>query len=217
MDTNIMAEGLVPGPDGSLLRFFYDSAKNEQASISLGRAIFDTALYVDIITPGQNASTPRFEIERVFSEQSREALGMTIDKKRSYKYAELAEFVERFKRDEHQADLGGTPLREWPRIDRGLQATLAAVNIYTVEALAELSDTNLAYLGMGARELRENAKQWLAAAGKGSDTSKLVAENVDLKQENERIRAELVALNAAMEAQKAAKVPAEAGILGDII
>ena len=202
MDTDFFTEGMMKGPDGSLLRFFYDSEKNEVASDKSGRAIFDTVLRVDVITPGQKSSTPRFEIERVFSDMTREVTGINVPYKRSYKYAELEEYVERFRRQEEQHDLGGTPLKMWPRIDRGLQATLFAANIFTVEALAEVSDTNLAYIGMGARDLREQAKAWLALAADGAETSALVAEVADLKETNARLQADLERINASMEALK---------------
>jgi hypothetical protein len=215
MDMGMFTEGMMSGPDGSILRFFYDSEKNEAASVMSGRAIFDTILYCDVITPGQKASTPRFEIERTFSEQSRDVTGNPDPSMKSYKYDEMREYVERFKANEQQRDLGGTPLKMWPRIDRGLQATLAASNIFTVEALAGLSDGNMTYLGLGARELREQAKEWLAAAAGSADTSKLVGEVDNLRVENERLQNSLKELNAKM--TELTNRLGETGKLADII
>jgi hypothetical protein len=193
MDT--VAEGLAPGPEGMLLRFFYDSVPNEQASIKEGRAIFDTALYVDIISPGQQSSTPRFELERTWCEQSIRALGLTEPYKRSYKYREFAEQIEKFKRLEAAEDLGGTPLKMWPRIDRGLAANLAVMHIHTVEALAALSDTNLDNIGLGARDLREQARSFLAASESGADVSVLTDRATNAERELHRIMGDLALAN----------------------
>jgi hypothetical protein len=205
---NFLTEGMMPGPDGSILRFFYDTERNEQATIAAGRAIFDTVLSVDVITPGQKSSTPRFELERIWSPQSKEALMLTSDSKKGYKYAEYAEQIERFKKQESVGELGGTPLKMWPRIDRSLAATLMATNVFTVEALANLSDTNLDRVGLGARELREQAKAWLEQAAGGADLSVLTNEVGVLAAEVAHLKEALALANAQNQALQA-KVPAE--------
>jgi len=177
-------EGMVKGPDGTILRFFYDTARNEAASAAEGRPIFDSVLFVDVITPGQKASTPRFEIERVWAEQSLKALNLLAPTRKSFRYDAFKEQVEKFKSDEKAQDLAGTPLKQWPRIDRGLAASLAAVNVYTVEQLAGVSDQNLTYIGMGGRELREAARAFLQA----SDTAQ--AERLAGTVETQRIEME---------------------------
>jgi hypothetical protein len=188
MAGNSSIEGLAPGPDGTLLRFMYDSAKNEYASVAEGRAIFDTVLYVDVIAPGQMASTPRFELERVWSPQSLAALGLVEPSQKTHKYVEFQEQIEKFKRLEGDQDLGGTPLKMWPRIDRGLASTLAAINIHSVEALAAIPDSSLDRIGMGAMELREQARSFLNVALDSKDTSALTGQVSELTTENKRLR-----------------------------
>ena len=177
-------EGMIKGPDGTILRFFYDTARNEAASAAEGRPIFDSLLFVDVITPGQKASTPRFEIERIWAEQSRKHLNLTEPSRKSFRYEGFREQIEKFKADEKASDMAGTPLKEWPRIDRALAASMAAVNVYTVEQLAGISDQNLTYLGMGGRELREAARAFLQA----SDTQQ--AERLAGTVETQRIEME---------------------------
>jgi hypothetical protein len=190
-----LTEGMMRGPDGQILRFYYEPAKNEGASVHAGRPIFDTVLYVDIITPGQSHSTPSFEIERVWAEQSKAVLKTEDASKKYPKYQEYAEQVDKFKRGENVGDLGGTPLKHWPRIDRGLAATLAAANIHTVEALAGVSDGNLQHIGMGARELRDNAKAFLEQAAGTAPVSQLTEQVNTLQSENQRLQAELATMN----------------------
>lgn len=198
-----LTDGMMKGPEGTVLRFFYDSVKNEQATVTLGRAIYDTALMVDVITPGQKSSTPRFELERVFSDLSKEALSLKVPYKRSYKYAELAEQAEAFKKSEAAHDLGGTPLKAWPRIDRGLAATLIAANVFTVEALADLSDANLDIIGIGARELRAQAQAFLRLASGSADTSHLTAQISEKDAEITRMGGVIKEQGAAISAMQA--------------
>ena len=194
-------EGMVKGPDGTILRFFYDTARNEAASAAEGRPIFDSVLFVDVITPGQKSSTPRFEIERVWAEQSLKVLNLTAPTRKSFRYDAFREQIDKFKSDEKAQDMAGTPLKQWPRIDRGLAASLAAVNVYTVEQLAGVSDQNLTYIGMGGRELREAARAFLQA----SDTAQAerLAGTVETQRiEMEAMQASLREAHAQMEALK---------------
>jgi len=211
MDNNLMIEGLAPGPDGTLLRFFYDSAKNERASINEGRAIFDTVLYADVIAPGQGSSTPRFELERVWSEQSINALGLVEPYRRSAKYEEFFDQVEKFKRLEGDMDLGGTPLKMWPRIDRGLAATLASLNILTVEHLAGVPDSALDRIGMGARALRDQARSFLDTAGGSREVSQLTERATAAEAEAQRLQADLITANAELRVMQARVAQLEQG------
>jgi hypothetical protein len=188
-------EGMMKGPDGTILRFFYDTARNETATIAEGRPIFDTVLMVDVITPGQRTSTPRFELERTWAEQSIKALGLNTSHKRSLKYRLYEEQIERFKANEKGSDLGGTPLKEWPRIDRGLAASLAAANIYTVEAVADLPDSRLDVLGLGGRAMREQARSYLAAAAGDSGLSEMTERATRAEAEVQQLKADLLIAN----------------------
>jgi hypothetical protein len=195
VEDNFMTEGLAPGPDGTLLRFHYDSSKNESASNGEGRPIFDTVLLVDVITPGQKSSTPTFEVERVWSLQSLQHMdGLTGSFKRSHHYKKFEDQIERFKRQDIP-DMGGTPLKSWPRVDRGTIATLMAINIYTVEQLANVADTALDRIGMGARDLREQARSFLSVAEGTADISAFTAKISDLEVENRRLTEALALSN----------------------
>lgn len=203
-------EGMVKGPEGTILRFFYDTARNEAATQAEGRPIFDSVLFVDVITPGQKSSTPRFEIERVWAEQSIKALNLKDTSRKSFRYDAFREQIEKFKSDEKATDMAGTPLKQWPRIDRALAATMAAVNVYTVEQLAGISDQNLTYLGMGGRELREAARAFLQA----SDTAqaeRLAGTVETLRAENERLMGSMQDMHGQMEALKNQMVEMAAG------
>lgn len=196
MEDSAFAEGMMQGPEGCILRFFYTSARNETATNAEGRAIFDTVLMVDVITPGQKSSTPSFEVERIWAPQTLKHMPQLIGNKRSPHYLRYQEQIEKFKRAEKAQDLGGMPLKMWPRADRGLIATLNAANVFTVEQLADISDASLQVIGMGAQELREQARAYLKTAFNTADTSALTAKVSELTTENARLTEALALANA---------------------
>lgn len=205
--------------DKVLLRFWYDSAENAVVSAQEGRAIFDTVLLVELLAPGQSASTPVIELERAWAPESLAFYGWEEGTTRkNERYYEFEQYIEKFKRNNNQLELGGTPLKEWPRVTQGLVATLAAQGIYTVEQVSAIPDANLNVLGaMGGRELREQAIAFLAEAKGSADTSKLVAQIASLQETVQRLQSDLLAANqaaavpsvarASKPAQKAATLP----------
>ena len=86
----------------------------------------------------------------------------------------------------------GTPLTEWPPIGKAMALTLKAMEIHTVEQLAEVRDDALTWLG--ARELRDKAKGWLTAATDSSAFLKLQHENADLRADLEVLKAQFAEL-----------------------
>lgn len=75
----------------------------------------------------------------------------------------------------------GLPIEEWPPITKSTAASLKAMNIHTVQMLANVGDNALTWLG--ARELREKAKAYLASATDSAAVLKIQTENDNLKNE----------------------------------
>jgi len=86
----------------------------------------------------------------------------------------------------------GTPITEWPVVSKSQALNLKAMSIHTVEALAEVSDNALNWLG--ARELREKARSYLAAAAGGAALSQAQAENAALRADIEALKAQFADL-----------------------
>lgn len=190
------AEGMVQDDkSGTLYRFYYDTAENSKASNVFGRTIHDELLMVEIITPGQRNSTPSYELKRIWSQESKSALGLSDDFRASEKYAELRPWVQKYETDNPGLDISGTRLTDWPRIGRALAATLAGSGIYTVEQVANIPDNVLDVLGMGGRELRETAKAYLADAGIGSDSGALATRVAELEREVSEYRSQIASQN----------------------
>lgn len=169
--------------DKRLLVVFYKGATYQSfASEKEGRPIFKEEDYIKIFTPGDKNTV----IDRPVSE---------IDKKR---------FADRYAKynSGNQDQYGtGTPLKVWPRITVAQVAEMGALNIYTVEQLAEVPDT-LAQRIMGSHELRRQAKSFLDS---NSAESKLVSENEANKKRIAELEESVKALLAAAKPAAPAK------------
>lgn len=197
-------------PDGSALRIWRDTAKNNFLSEQHGRAIFDEVVYVEVISPGSRDSTPTFECVRVFAPEMNHPAP-----KYGQKYAEYKSFIEDFaKSEENDASLSGTPLSQWPEMTRTMVAALKAQNIFTVDALAQLPDTKLHVVGPDGRTWREKAKAYIENAKNTSYATGLAADldrtKADLVASEGRVT-ELAKQVEALQAAAAGQTPARAG------
>lgn len=103
-----------------------------------------------------------------------------------------------------EAILDGTALKGWPMIRPAILRSCHAISLFTVEDLAAANEEAVSALGMGGRQLREDARNWLAAAKDiGVPTSKikaLEAESAALKTRNESLEGQVKGLMARLEA-----------------
>jgi hypothetical protein len=85
-----------------------------------------------------------------------------------------------FKANEAQA-MSGTPLEELPFLTQAKRSELKALSIYTAEALASLDGNPLKQLGMGGRELKNQALAYLDRSTDSAAVTRLAAEVEQLK------------------------------------
>ena len=144
-------------------RFFMDAVENVAKSKLEGRPIFDEAEMVEVKIPGDKLFVFVSPVEDTHRER-------------------WPEHYAAFRRGEARA-ASGTPLEHWasPTMTRSKVAELKASNILSVEELADIPDRVLPKLGMGARELREQARAYLATAADGAAAGAQAAENAALK------------------------------------
>lgn len=145
-------------------RFYNDAMQNMAKSEREGRPIYEDKEMVEIRIPGDKLMT---------------WIGVVEDKHRQ----RWPEQYAAFKRGEERA-ASGTPLEQWPNatLNKSRVAELKAQNILSVEELANIPDNVLPKLGMGARELREQAKSYISTAKSAAENSHLVAEITRLKE-----------------------------------
>lgn len=166
------------GNTGGLgVEFFYKAEQQGAASDAAGHPVFAQVEYVRIRFPG---GKDVFEAPAA----APAAPGKS--------YAQIyAPHYKRFKEVGAGAGQAGFPVEQWPALNVAEAATLKALNVYTVEQLAEVSDETVERLGMGGRDLRTKAQAFLAAAKDSAITSKQAVELARLKEDNELQKMEL--------------------------
>lgn len=94
----------------------------------------------------------------------------------------------------------GTPLKEWASLSVSRIAELNALNIFSVEHIANLDDLGIQRLGMGARELVAKAKAYLDSAKGNSPIEALATENVRQAEEIELLKRTVSELKTGLDA-----------------
>lgn len=155
-------------------RFYMQAVENKAKSIEEGRPVFDEREMVEIRIPGDRLATH---------------VNYVLDEHRQ----RWPDHYAAFKRGEARA-ANGTPLEQWPLMTTGRVASLKASNILSVEELSKVPDNMLSSLGMGARELREQARAYLEAAAGGAAAARATAENAELREQMARMQAQMAAL-----------------------
>jgi hypothetical protein len=173
-------------------RFYSAAVLNETKSKEAGRPIFDEHELVEFLIPGDRLTRPV-----ALANERPNGAGPT--------YAELyPEEYAAFKRGEQRA-ASGTPLEQWPnpRMTKARVAELKAVNIFSVEDVAGLSDAQLQGIGIGAREMRTDAQAYIEAAKSGAANAAAAAENADLRGQLAAMQEQIAKLMAGTTKEKA--------------
>lgn len=112
-----------------------------------------------------------------------------------------------------EVPVNGTPIRGWQMVSPAQAANIIAVNILTVEDLAQANGEAIQRLGMGGLALKQKAAAWLDAAKNAGgaatqivkltgDVKRLEAEKAGLLERNQELSAELTALRSSLEVRK---------------
>ena len=154
---------------GILAMFFTDAVRLNFASEQAGRDIFEDREHVKIVIAGDKHS----EVVREATDGDRER---------------FSEVYRRFRdKATEREQIVGTILDAAPFLSPAQRKEMEAMNIFTVEQLAALSDTAKQKVGMGVNELVAKATAFLKVA---ADTSHATA----LAAQVERQDAEIAAL-----------------------
>lgn len=168
-----MAQFAQDNPDAGLgVKFFMKPVQHMAKSKEAGRPIFEDREYVSIIFPGDRTRehvAPAHEMHYVSHE------------KRQMTYAErFAPIYQAWKSDGMEGGVG-TPLSAATFLTPAKLEEMKSQRIHTVEQLAALPDSAIRKLGMGARELVEQAQAYIKAAQGTSEVAALQAQIEELK------------------------------------
>lgn len=179
----------------SYVQFETRTVEDKAASVREGRYVamdFDIVL----VTPAYSKDCVEYKVPQWLANIERNLRDGRIPEKWADHWKEA---YKRWKSGQ-EVPLNGTPIKGWGVISPAQQATLIAMNCRTVEDLAEANDDGLRRMGMGAVDLRNKAKTWLASmSNHGGVTIKMSA----LEQENEVLKTSLESLQKQVETLKA--------------
>lgn len=150
-----------PGDEKLLVMFKPGSLENRAKTAQAGYPQFDDVDFIIIMAPGEKDAL--FEGPVRESDKSRFRLAW-----------------EAYKANREQPS-HGMPIDQWPLISAARVSELKASGVPTVEALANVSDENLRNLGMGGRDLRQKAIDFLAAAKSTAPLAQMREEIESLK------------------------------------
>jgi hypothetical protein len=164
--------------DASIVATFkHHAIKNDLRSLKEGRPIFDDIEVCVLRYPGSVASSVHPAME-----MSHWAIDPFTGEQTKVTYAErFTRQYQQFKSHAQQTK-SGTPLEHAAFLTEARRAELRALNIYTIEALADVEGQPLKNLGPYGRDLKNKAIAYIAE-------SKLAAPNLELVAQLEQIKA----------------------------
>lgn len=145
---------------GLLVEFIDDAIYQPYESEQKNRAIYKTVPFVSIIFPGDKTK------KRYYPARPEDKIRF------AYQWAAYEKG--------QVAVADGTPITEWTYLSKSQALELKHMGFFTVELLANASDTQISNL-MEGHKLRAQAKAFIDTSTDGSNVSKLAAEVEQLK------------------------------------
>ena len=177
-------------PDnGAVVIFGNHAILNPLKSAQAGRPIHDDIEVAYVRFPGQRDSRCVPAVSRAEWVTDPETGGDV-----AVTYAErYARQYRQWKENQTQTK-SGTPLAYAPFLTEARRAELRALNILTVEMLAELDGQPLKNLGLGGRDLKNKAEEYIAQSAQRAPDIQLAGEVEALRIKNEMLETDLKAL-----------------------
>lgn len=164
---------MADNPDTGLgVEFFTKAVEHPAKTREAGRPIFNDMEYVRISFPGDSKRelvAPASEMHYVSHAKQQ----MTYAERFAGSYAAF--------KDSNTEYVSGTPIDELTALTASKKAELKAMKIRTVEQLAGLPDVTIKKIGMGAREMVEQAQAFLAAASGTAEIAELRRQLAELQ------------------------------------
>lgn len=164
----------------------------------LGRRVTKDVDFAIIMQPGS-----RDQVERIAKDWLAMIKQKNLDASPdAYPEEWVRGFHEKYKawQEGQEAPLDGTSVKEWPLLSPAQAENFISLRILTIEDVAAMTEDALGRFGMGARELRDKARDWLT---KQEVAGSLVIENQELKQQLADLSARLAQLETGQVVEKA--------------
>lgn len=171
------------------IEFYVDAVLDQAASDAAGRRVTKDVNMVRIIPPGGQLIVEK-KPEEWIAQLKRKAIERTHD-------AFPQEWIDNIQKsyDSWKAGLepplNGTSVKEWALLSPAQAQNFINMRILTIEDVAAMTEEAMARVGMGSRNLRDKAREWLQAKEIASNA---VAENAELKAKLATLEARLAEL-----------------------
>ena len=194
--------------------FYNGTIRNDTESAKAGRPIFDDVEMVRIRWAGNTKN----EFHAPASDRSdRPVVDPATNDKYWPKWKDHPDFIdayEAFKKGQAIAS-NGTPLEEWPTLSAAKRAELKAINIMTVDQLANLDAGGLKRLGIEGPKLKEQAKAYLDRAAGAAVDARHAAEREEMQRQIDELKAMMQGGGEAVSPVKVARAKAKAAVADD--
>jgi NACalpha-BTF3-like transcription factor len=168
-----------------VVKFRADKVKNEAKTKLAGRPIFDDIELVEVRTAADRNTIKVFPAHAQHRWTTNEEGEQVIET-----YAmRWSEQYRRFREGRMQIQ-DGTPLSELPFLTEAKRAELKALNIHTAETLAALDGLALKTLGMGGRELKNQAEAYIENASGSAKVTEMATKIAELQAQIDAFRVE---------------------------
>lgn len=165
-------------------RFFNHTIPDEGASRKAGRPIFKDVECVEMRFAGNKQTVHVAPAHEVFKRDRNFQTGDVTEVTYALAYNDQ---YKKFKAGEAQT-ASGTPLSELPFLTQAKRLELKALNVHTAEALAMIDGPNLKMLGMGGREMKNQAQAYLDSAKGSVDVVAMAARMAEMQEEINRLK-----------------------------
>lgn len=165
------------------VEFFADAVEDKSVSTKKGRPVFKDVEKVRILFPGD---TKRVLVAYATELCMKGEDGEWMDYRSAY-----PDHYAMFKKTHGKSSVAGTPLSEATFLTMAQRKMLSAQNVMTVEQLASLDGPQLRTLGMNARKLKDQATAYLESANTSADSTRLAAENAEMKEQLAALQAQM--------------------------
>lgn len=176
------------GDDSTVFaQFYWMAIEDEEKTKAQGRPIYKNKEMVRISFAGNNTKI----VDRAVRHEPTNTSPSDTDR--------FHRQWEAFQNQQKQVP-DGVPLEHWAALNKAQVMELKALNIHTVEQMANLSDH---HLKMGMRQIRDKASAWLEEADAGTRVLAQQTEIEDLKKEIEAMKNQFRGLKSENPSKKA--------------
>lgn len=144
--------------DRNILIFWEDAKPN---GLHVGQ--FNSVLMMRIEVPGDNKSKAEYMVQETYPAEFPHPMFGKV-RKNDLIWQRFGKYIEKYLGSVEGTVVAGTPIEAWPMVSRAQIAMLRHNCVYSVEALAGLTDQQIAAIGIDGRKLVQQAKDYLSAS-----------------------------------------------------